>query len=101
MNKIIRFLLTIAVSSALFACSSTSEVPEGDRLYTGLEPIKYTDYESNEHFTATQEEIEAALDCPPNGAIFGSSYYRSPWQPAVVFFLGNINQSLVDLVNIC
>ena len=42
MNKIIRFLLTIAVSSALFACSSTSEVPEGDRLYTGLEPIKYT-----------------------------------------------------------
>ena len=79
MNKIIRFLLTIAVSSALFACSSTSEVPEGDRLYTGLEPIKYTDYESNEHFTATQEEIEAALDCPPNGAIFGSSYYRSPF----------------------
>ena len=41
----------------LTACSTTSDIPEGDRLYTGLKAIEYKDYERNSHFLSTQEEI--------------------------------------------
>lgn len=64
----------------LGACSTTSGVPEGERLYTGIDKVKFENYEKNDHSITTQEEVLAALDCPPNGALFGSSYYRSPIQ---------------------
>ncbi len=64
----------------LGACSTTGGVPEGERLYTGIDKVKFENAENNDHFITTQEEVLAALDCPPNGALFGSSYYRSPFQ---------------------
>lgn len=64
----------------LFAsCSETASVPDGDQLYTGQRKIKYENYAANDHFNTTQEEVEAALATEPNGAILGSSYYRSPF----------------------
>lgn len=64
----------------LFAsCSETASVPDGDQLYTGQRKIKYKNYAANDHFNTTQEEVEAALATEPNGAILGSSYYRSPF----------------------
>ena len=61
------------------ACSTTKHIPEGDQLFTGLTSIDYINYEDNDHFVTTQEEIEAALATQPNGALFGSSYYRTPF----------------------
>ena len=63
----------------LASCSETASVPEGDQLYTGQRKIKYENYKASDHFSTTQEEVEAALATEPNGAIFGSSYYRSPF----------------------
>jgi hypothetical protein len=63
----------------LSACSTTKLVPDDDQLFIGLEAINYENYEENDHFTATQEELEAALATQPNGALFGSSYYRTPF----------------------
>ncbi len=64
----------------LFAgCSSTSALDEGEQLYTGLKKIEYKNYDNNRHFISTQEEVEAALAAAPNGAFFGSSYYRTPF----------------------
>ena len=63
----------------LVSCSMTKNIPEGDQLFTGLKAITYDDYEKNDNFTQTQEEVEAALATAPNGAIFGSSYYRMPF----------------------
>ncbi len=63
----------------MFSCSTTRNIPEGDQLYTGLTKINYKNYEKNDHFVITQEEVEAALACAPNGAFFGSSYYRTPF----------------------
>ena len=77
-----RTLLAIGIVTlviVLAACSSTSGVPEGDQLFTGLKKIAYSDYEKNDHFTATREEVDAALATEPNGALFGSSYYRTPF----------------------
>ena len=76
----IHVCVSLVMTAALFAaCSTTSSVPEGDQLYTGIDKIKYEGYERSDHFTTTQEEIEAALACEPNGSLFGSSSYRSPF----------------------
>ena len=70
-----------AVYAALLvaACSSTSSVPDDDKLFVGLKKINYENYTASPHFYDTQEEVEAALATAPNGALFGSSYYRSPF----------------------
>jgi hypothetical protein len=62
----------------LAGCSSTSSVPEDDKLFTGLRKTGYENYEPCDHFYSTQEEVEAALATTPNGALFGSPYYRMP-----------------------
>ena len=56
----------------------TKNIPEDDQLFTGLKKIAYEDYETNDNYVQTQAEVEAALATAPNGAIFGSSYYRMP-----------------------
>ena len=61
------------------ACSTTKMVPEDDKLFTGLTKIEYKNYVDDDYFIETQEEIEAALATAPNGALFGSSYYRTPF----------------------
>ena len=57
----------------------TKEIPDDDQLFTGLTKITYQNYEANDNFTQAQLEVEAALATAPNGAIFGSSYYRMPF----------------------
>lgn len=61
------------------SCSTTNHIPDDDRLFVGLEKITYTDNTNDDHAVQTQEEIEAALATEPNGALFGSSYYRTPF----------------------
>ncbi len=88
MTRIYTLLYIVIASGLLFmvtACSSTSNLPEGETLYTGLKEISYNDSGAHtpmaiKHFVSIQEEVEAALACAPNGAILGSSYYRTPFQ---------------------
>lgn len=71
--------LTLCSAALLAACSTTSALPEDEQLYIGIDKVKYSNYEPGDHFTATQEEVEAALAAEPNGALFGSSRIRSPF----------------------
>ena len=73
------YLIILASYLVLVSCSMTKNIPEGDQLFTGLKAITYEDYEQNDNFTKTQEEVEAALATAPNGSLFGSSYYRVPF----------------------
>lgn len=73
--NIIYLAMTTAV---LAACSTTSALEEDEQLFTGLEKIDYHNYEACAHQVVTEEELEAALATAPNGALFGSSYYRTP-----------------------
>ena len=76
----IRCLLYIfPVLLTVVACSTTDSIPDDDYLFVGLTKIAYQDYERNQNFISTQEEVEAALATAPNGALFGSSYYRTPF----------------------
>jgi hypothetical protein len=73
-NSLIYILMLVLLAS----CSSTKHIPDDDQLFIGLKPIAYPDIqESNAHAVTTQEELEAALATEPNGALFGSSYYRT------------------------
>lgn len=74
-----RIILALAMALLLSACSTISSLEEGEKLYTGLQPIDYVNYEPSSHQSAVEEEVEAALATAPNGALFGSSYYRTPF----------------------
>ena len=70
----------------LSSCSTTQNIPDGDQLFVGLTKIAYERGDSgvpsgvaNKNFFTMQEEVEAALATAPNGALFGSSYYRTPF----------------------
>jgi len=73
-------ILYILLIWLFVSCSMTKNIPEGDRLFTGLTKISYEfDSLSEEHFTDTKAEIDAALATAPNGSLMGSSYYRLPF----------------------
>lgn len=79
--KTVNKLLALLLPALIFAgCSTTSNLPEGEVLYTGLEKISYLDRDSADYSVPVEEEVEAALACAPNGALLGSSYYRTPFQ---------------------
>jgi hypothetical protein len=78
-NHIINFLSLTLTITVIISCSTTSGIPEGDKLYTGLTKIDYNNYENKETISDAKTEIDAALACAPNGAFFGSSYYRTPF----------------------
>lgn len=63
--------------AVLVAVSCSTNLEPGEQLFTGLKPIEYRNHDNSEHFITTQAEIEAALATAPNGALFGSSYYRT------------------------
>lgn len=79
--------LPAIIAIAVFAsCSTTRGLRDGDQLFIGLEKIKYTNADEDsvskeeaDHMATTKEEVESALATAPNGALFGSSYYRTPF----------------------
>ena len=79
MTRYVKYLVLMAGLMLITACSTTKLVPDDDKLFIGLTNIDYQNYENNDHFIATQEELESALATAPNGALFGSSYYRTPF----------------------
>ena len=79
-------ILPFVLLAVLASCSSTANIPDGDQLFVGLTKIAYERNDTNanpiiakKNFITTQEEVEAALATAPNGALFGSSYHRSPF----------------------
>lgn len=73
-----KLIAALAVSAMMTGCSTTSNLPEGEVLYTGMKSTVYTDSVRPENYAAVQEEVEAALACAPNGSILGSSSLRWP-----------------------
>lgn len=68
-----------AIVMMMASCSTTKHIPDDDKLFIGLKNIQYDNYEKSEHFDETREEVDAALATAPNGALFGSSFYRTPF----------------------
>lgn len=79
MIRVSKLLLIPAILAVFASCSTTSGIPDDDRLFIGLTPIKYDVQTKSEHYASVIEEMEAALATAPNGALFGSSRFRSPF----------------------
>ena len=83
MSDALKVLLPLSLLLLLLSYSTTKNIPDDDQLFVGLTKIEYADGDRQDgyaaHFRQTQEEIEAALATAPNGALFGSSYYRTPF----------------------
>lgn len=84
-KNIVKIPLILLVATLFAACSTTENIPDGDQLFVGLTKIGFDRNDSintaaaKKNFIIAQEEIEAALATAPNGALFGSSYHRSPF----------------------
>ena len=72
-------LLELVVLMNLTGCSTTSAIPDGEQLYTGMESTRYSSYQRNKHFIAVQEELDVILATLPNAALLGSPHIRSPF----------------------
>lgn len=71
----------LAACSTVFlaACSTTSGIPDGEQLYTGMKPTVYKNYDDNDHFRAVKEEMDVVLATKPNASLLGSPSIRSPF----------------------
>lgn len=62
------------------ACSTTRHLSEGEQLYTGIKKIEFVEeekYAAGEVGQTAIEEVTYALDCAPNGSLFGSSSIKT------------------------
>ena len=59
-------------------CSTTSNLPEGDILYTGIKRINVHDQQNTYAESVALTEVEAALAYAPNNSFMGSSSLRMP-----------------------
>ena len=80
LHLIIYIAASVLLAGQLFVgCSSTSALKDGEQLFTGLKPIEYVGKEEGGYVDTVKEEMEYALASAPNGALLGSSYYRTPF----------------------
>jgi len=74
-----RQICSYIIIALLFpACSTIKNLEEGQTLYTGINKIHVENGDPSNNGENAMEEIEAALDYPPNNALFGSSSIRTP-----------------------
>lgn len=78
-RKVAKVLSFIAFLSLLVACSTTSAIPDGEHLYTGMEKTKYSNYQPNQHFNDVKGELDVVLATKPNASWMGSPSVRSPF----------------------
>lgn len=78
-RKVAKVLSFMAFLSLLVACSTTSAIPDGEHLYTGMGKTKYSNYQSNQHFNDVKGELDVVLATKPNASWMGSPSVRSPF----------------------
>ena len=78
-KRIMKLLCFVSVFFIFVAFSTTSALPDGEVLYTGMEDTKYDNFQPNKHFDAVKEELDLVLATKPNAAWLGSPSVRSPF----------------------
>ena len=78
----------------LFAsCSTTSNLPDGEVLYTGIKSINIHDKKNTYAESFALTEVEGALAYAPNGSFMGSSSLRTPFPIGLWIHNAFINQN--------
>ena len=79
MNKTATYILILLAIILQAACSTTSNLPEGEKLYTGVKKVEIIDADASDNGEAALTEVYAAIELPPNGSFFGSATLANPW----------------------
>lgn len=95
MKKHLQYILYIIAALVQVACSTTSNLPEGEVLYTGIDKVKVHDKLGTTEEENALLEVQAALDYAPNGSFMGSSFTRSPLQVGLWVYNAYVNQPRV------
>jgi outer membrane protein assembly factor BamA len=69
----------IALLLLLAACSTTKHLPKNELLYTGIDKKIFLNKDIQDDRSNVMDEINAALDFPPNCALMGSSSIKHPF----------------------
>ena len=69
----------LLLTGVLTACSTTSNLPEGEVLYTGINKMVIAHEDKSDHGTDAETEMYAALEAAPNGSFMGSSTLKTPF----------------------
>ena len=86
------FFIALSILTFLSACSTTSNLPEGEVLYAGIKEIKYSDKKNTYAESFALTEVEAALAYAPNGSFMGSSSIRTPFPIGLWIHNGLVNK---------
>ena len=70
--------LIILLCCLLASCSVTKNLPEGEKLYVGIDRMEVLNEDKTDAGITALTEVEASLAYPPNNAVFGSSSLRWP-----------------------
>ena len=94
MNHVRKGFLLAGALLLLCACSTTKHIPEGEKLYTGLEKTEVTgDTKSlSASGKSALSDAESALSFPPNNSLFGSSSVRIPFPMGLWIYNGFYNK---------
>lgn len=76
----------------LASCSTTSNLPEGEILYTGIKSTTIHDKKKTYAESIAIAEVEGALAYAPNGSFMGSSSLRTPFPIGLWIHNAFINQ---------
>ncbi len=85
-------MLLAGMALFLAACSTTSNLPEGDVLYTGVKAVKVHGAKSTYAESVALTEVEAALAHAPNNSFMGSSSVRTPLPIGLWIYNGMVNK---------
>ncbi len=78
MSQRVSNIFLIILLGLLAACSTTKNLPEGEKLYVGIKKTTIENEDKSEAGVTALDEVLAALNYAPNNAILGSSSLRFP-----------------------
>lgn len=87
-------MILSVVACLLAGCSTTSNLPEGECLYTGIKSINVDDKKNTSAEAKALDEVEAALAYAPNNSLFGSSSLRYPLPVGLWVYNSMVNKEM-------
>lgn len=82
------------VSILIAGCSTTSNLPEGEYLYTGIKSIDIDGRQGTITEEDAIDEVEGALAYAPNNSLFGSSSIRTPLPIGLWIYNSMVNKKM-------
>lgn len=77
-RKLYTYVTALAAALSAASCSTTSNLPEDETLYTGIKSIDVEGKKGTAAESTALTEVEAALAYAPNNSFMGSSSVRFP-----------------------